>query len=62
MKYPTTMHEATQAAHDERSKAFFELLGWVLKPIRILSNFTVLAIRGPKSPKPAPSPKGSCTI
>ena len=61
MNYPKNMHEATQAAHEERSKAFFELLAWVGKPIPILLRNSISAIRRVKAPKPGATPKDTCT-
>lgn len=59
MKYPKTMHEATEAAHDERSKAFFDLLRWMGTPIRLLTNYIVSKVHSVKGPKPVP--KSPCT-
>ena len=55
MKYPRNMHDATQAAHEERSKAFFELLGWFASPIRYILRITGAKIWGVRKAKPAPS-------
>ncbi|MBL1436715.1 MAG: hypothetical protein COB08_011030 [Rhodobacteraceae bacterium] len=60
MKYPTTMQEATQAAHDERSKALFDLLHWGGKAMRKLASYIVSFAGGVKPIKPAHMPKTSC--
>ena len=60
MNYPKNMHEATQAAHEERSKAFFELLGWFIKPVQLLLRPAVLLLQTESASKPAPPAKGSC--
>jgi hypothetical protein len=60
MKYPKTMQEATQAAHEERSKAFFEMLNWGSTPLHILISL-IRANRKGHEAQPSPSHKGTCT-
>lgn len=61
MKYPKTMHEATQAAHEARSDAFFGLLGTLGRLFRLLVSLITPTKRSTHKPEPAPSPQSANT-
>ena len=62
MKYPKTMYEATQAAHEARSKAFFAVLHGAAYPLTLMTRLFIGDTQKAKRRHPEPSPHRNCSL